>query len=173
MKRVIFINCGSFSVRNMSDLTSGFPATGSLICTNILKRTQHSWSDAFYIHVSDDFEKYFCTYSVKYFINSPTKYHFLETLWWQAHYHFVTKVQFKGYCLMWSQWWMKSLFCSAINWYKNDIDYLQTYDIFDLLIGPLELMSMTFSSKYNNFHSRKCVWKRHLENDCHFVSDWM
>ena len=35
-------------------------------------------------------------------------------------------------------------------------------------LNPPEQTSMKITSKYNNFHSRKCMWK-HLQNESHFV----
>ena len=37
-----------------------------------------------------------------------------------------------------------------------------------VLIEPLETNSVKFYSEFKHFHSRKCIWKCHLENGVHF-----
>ena len=40
-------------------------------------------------------------------------------------------------------------------------------------LDPKEQTSVTFQSKFNHFHSRKCIWKCHLRNWGHFVQwEW-
>ena len=58
----------------------------------------------------------------------------------------------------WFRWWLCTIRCQAITWTNADLS-----------IQPQENISMKSYSKFRHFHSRKIIWKCHLQNVSHFV----
>ena len=77
-----------------------------------------------------------------------------------------TQTLTQGYRLVLTEWG---------NTPANHILYIYScsFKMIQLSIEPFETICNEIVIKYNNFHSRKCVWKCRLHSFCHAVSSSM